>query len=116
MNVWQKCGQPEKCFLLPREVFELGLERGALLVYLYLIYHKYLKHGSDKLSCAAIAKAVGLCAKTVRTHLRTLVNSGFIQMECIGNSFSYTLYPIRDNVQDRRDVGLPSTHEGGLSA
>ena len=106
----------QNCFPLPHEVFELGLEQGALLVYLYLIYHKHQKHSTDKLSCAIISKAVGLCAKTVRRHLRTLANSDFIRMECVGKSFSYTLCPIRNNVKKRRDVDLFSTHEGGLSA
>ena len=31
-------------FCFPHEVFELGLKHGPLLVYLYLIYRKSLKH------------------------------------------------------------------------
>lgn len=116
MSIWQKHGLPENCFLLPHEVFELGLERGALLVYLYLIYHNYLKHDADRSSCVSIGKAVGLCAKTARTHLRTLTSSGFIRIESSGKSFSYTLYPICDNAKERHDVDLFSTHKGGLSA
>ena len=103
-------------FPLPHEVFELGLERGALLVYVYLVYHKSLKHSPAKLSCAAVSKAVGLCEKTVRRHLCTLASSGFIRMKCAGKSFSYTLCPIRNNVKKHRDVDLFSTHEAGLSA
>lgn len=98
--MWQKHNAPENCFLLPREVFELGLVRGALLVYLYLVHHKYLKHGADELTCAAISKAVGLCVKTVRTHLRTLADSGLIKMEGDGSKFSYALCPIRDKVRE----------------
>ncbi|MBD5083977.1 MAG: hypothetical protein HDT33_02640 [Clostridiales bacterium] len=106
----------QNSFPLPHEAFELGLEQGALLVYVYLVYHKSLKHSPAKLSCAIVSKAVGLCEKTVRRHLRTLANSDFIRMECVGKSFSYTLCPIRNNVKKRRDVDLFSTHEGGLSA
>ena len=103
-------------FPLPHEVFELGLEQGTLLVYVYLVYHKSLKHSPAKLSCAIVSKAVGLCEKTVRRHLCTLTSSGFIRMECVGKSFSYTLCPIQNNVQECRDVDVLPTHEGGLSA
>ena len=101
MSAWQKHDVPENCFLLPCEVFQLGLTRGVLLVYLYLIYRKYLKHSADRLSCADIGRSVGLCAKTVRTHLQTLVTNGLIEMEGDGGKFSYTLCPIQDKVQER---------------
>ncbi len=44
MNTWQKRCSVENSFPLPYEVFELGLARGALLVYVYLVYHKSLRH------------------------------------------------------------------------
>ena len=91
-------------FCLPHEVFELGLKHGPLLVYLYLICHKSLKHGADKMSCAIISNAVGLCKKTVRT----LADTGFIKMEYHGRTFSYTLYPIHGKVCKRRSVTLRS--------
>ena len=89
-------------FTLPHEVFELGLKQGPLLVYLYLICRKSLKHGADEMNCAVIGKAVGLCEKTVRTHLCTLADTGFIKMEHHGHTFSYTLYPIQSKVQKYR--------------
>ena len=101
MSTWQKRDVPANCFLLPREVFQRGLTRGALLVYLYLVYRKYLKHGSDGLTCAAISKSVGLCVKTVRTHLHALVTRELIELEGDGSKFSYTLLPIQDKVQER---------------
>ena len=106
----------ENSFPLPHEVFELGLEQGALLVYVYLVYHKSLKHSPVKLSCAAVSKAVGLCEKTVRRHLRTLVNQGLIQTAGHGSSFSCSLCPIRDIVQERRSKDLFPEYEGGRSA
>ena len=116
MNAQWSYDPGQNSFPLPHEVFELGLEQGALLVYVYLVCHKSLKHTPNALSCAIVSKAVGLCEKTVRRHLRTLVNQGLIQIAGYGNSFSYSLCPIWDKVQDRRDVDLFSTHEGGLSA
>ncbi len=85
-------------FCLPHEVFELGLKHGPLLVYLYLICRESRKRGADKMGCAAIGKAVGLCAKTVRAHLRTLVYAGFIRTEHHGRTFSYSLCPIQGKV------------------
>ena len=91
-------------FCLPHEVFKLGLGHGPLLVYLYLICSKSRKRGADKMSCAAISKAVGLCEKTVRTHLRTLADAGFIKMEHHGRTFSYSLCPIQSKVQEHRST------------
>ena len=103
-------------FPLPHEVFELGLEQGALLVYVYLVYHKSLRHSPNKLSCAAVSKAVDLCEKTVRRHLRTLINQRLIQTAGHGNNFSYTLCPIWDKVQERRRKDSFSVCEGGRTA
>ena len=89
-------------FTIPHEVFELGLKQGPLLVYLYLICHKSLKSNTGKMSCAIIGKAVGLCEKTVRTHLRTLADTGFIKAEYHGQTFSYTLCPIQGKVCEYR--------------
>ncbi|MDE6260533.1 MAG: hypothetical protein K2M42_06690 [Oscillospiraceae bacterium] len=116
MNTQWSYDPDQNSFPLPHEVFELGLEQGSLLVYIYLVHQKNLTHNPAELSCVLVSKAVGLCEKTVRRHLRTLASSDFIRMECVGKSFSYTLCPIRNNVKKRHDVNLFSTHEGGLSA
>lgn len=102
-NVWSAAVLPDT-FTLPHKVFELGLKQGPLLVYLYLIYRKSLKHGTDEMSCAIISNAVGLCEKTVRTHLRTLSDTGFIKTEHRGQTFSYTLCPIQSKVQEHRST------------
>lgn len=99
-NVWS-ASAPANEFLLPREVFKLGLKQGPLLVYLYLICCKSLKRGADKMNCSIISKAVGLCKKTVHTHLRTLCNARLIQIEHHGQTFSYTLCPIQSKVCER---------------
>ena len=85
-------------------------------MYVYLVYHKSLKHSSAKLSCAIVSKAVGLCEKTVWRHLHTLVNQGLIQVTDYSRDFSYSLCPIWDKVQGHRDVDVLPTHEGGLPA
>lgn len=88
-------------FCLPHEVFKLGLGHGPLLVYLYLLYRKGTGHGTGKMNCAVIGIAVGMCEKTVRTHLHTLADTGFINMEYHGQRFSYTLCPIQSKVCKR---------------
>ena len=89
-------------FPLPHEVFELGLSHGSLLVYISLVHHKSSRHGMDALSSAAISKTVGLCEKSVRTHLHALEDAGLIQIENSGGKFTYTLCPIRNMVEKRR--------------
>ena len=88
-------------FSLPHEVFELGLRPGPLLVYISLVYLKSLRHSTGALSCAAISKLVGLCEKTVRTHLRELESERLIQMADSGSKFTCTLCPILDMVEKR---------------
>ena len=116
MNAQWGYDSDQNCFPLPHEVFELGLEQSTLLVYIYLVHQKSLKHSPKKLSCAIVSKAVGLCEKTVRRHLRTLSNAGLIQMKHNKHSFSYTLCPIWDKVQEYHSKDLLSECEGGWSA
>lgn len=94
----------QNVFPLPHEVFELGLKRGALLVYIYLVYRKSLKHHTSDLSCAVISEAVGLCEKTVRAHLQTLVDKGLIEMTDNDSRLSYTLCTIQDKVRECNEV------------
>ena len=100
MSMLQRC--VPNSFPLPHEVFELGLSPGPLLVYIALVYLKSQKLGADALSCAAISKLVGLCVKSVQTHLRSLEGDGLIQVEYSGGKFTCTLCPIRDMVEKRR--------------
>lgn len=114
MKIQRSYGGTANFFSLPHEVFELGLKRDELLVYLYLVYHSSLKYAS-RLSCTIIGKAVGLCEKTVRTHLQTLTDEGFIQLRNNDGQLSCTLCPIWDKVSAHHSVALFSTSEGGVS-
>ena len=100
MSMLQRC--VPNSFQLPHEVFELGLSHGPLLVYISLVYCKSLRHGADALSSAAISKLVGLCEKTVQTHLRALKDEGLIQVKNSGVKFTCTLCPIRDAIEKHR--------------
>ena len=100
MSMLQRC--VPNSFPLPHEVFELGLSHGPLLVYIALVYYKSLRHSTNALSYAAISKLVGLCGKSVRTHLRALESKGLIQMKNSGGKLTCTLCPIRYMVEKRR--------------
>lgn len=110
MIAMQQC--VSNSFPLPHEIFELSLSRGALLVYIYLVYHKSLRRKCDDLSCAMISQAVGLCEKTVRAHLRILVSEKLIQMSDIDRStFTYTLCLIQDKVEKCRAANSVSVRK-----
>ena len=98
-------------FSLPHEVFELGLRPGPLLVYVSLVYLKSLRHSTDALNCAAISKLVGLCEKSVRTHLRALESEGLIQVANRGSKFICTLCPIWDRVEKLRAAAPARTRK-----
>ena len=100
-GVWSATAASPNKFCLPHEVFKLGLGHGPLLVYLYLVYRKGTGYGTGKMNYAVIGKAVGMCEKTVRTHLHTLADTGFIKMEYHGQRFSYALCPIQSKVCKR---------------
>lgn len=94
-RTWSAATPSSNDFLLPRKVFRLSLGPGPFLVHFYLICRKNLKRGAYEMSCAVIGKALGVCVKTVRTHLRTLADAGVLQMERNGHTFTYALYPIQ---------------------
>ena len=98
-------------FPLPHEVFELDLSSGPLLVYIALVYLKSLRHSADALSCATISKLIGLCEKTVRTHLRALERERLIQVENNSGKFTCTLCPIQDRIEKRRAADLSRTRK-----
>ena len=109
----QKWDNSKSSFSLPSEVFDLCLDRGPLLVYLYLVYHKHLHRSADDLSCAVIGKAVGMCGKTVQKHLRTLENQRIIRLGIGKGCLSCELCPIWAQVPKRYDAEQLAMRRGG---
>ena len=103
-------------FLLPNEVFQLGLKAGDLLVYIYLQYQKGVRSGQCWPSYATIGKAVGMSRKTVQKHIGVLVGKGLIQTEettirrkngfVYNASLLYTLKPIQQVMREREEEFL----------
>ena len=98
-------------FPLPNEVFQLGLNAGDLLVYIYLQYQKGARSGQCWPSYATIGRAVGMSRKTVQKHIGALVDKGLIQTEnttvrwkdgrtCNGNLL-YTVTPVGQVLKER---------------
>ena len=114
MRERQKRHNSENSFSLPSEVFDLCLDRGPLLVYVYLVHHKYKHRDDSNLSCAVISSAVGLCEKTVRQHLRTLASQGLVRLDTGRGCLSCELCPIWAKVPKRYGAEQLAMHRGGL--
>ena len=113
MKERQKWHNSENSFSLPSEVFDLCLERGPLLVYVYLVHQKYQHRSDNDLDCAVISNAVGLCEKTVRQHLCILVSQGLICLDTDRSRLSYELCPIWAKVPKRYGAEQLSMCGGG---
>ena len=114
MRERQKWDSGKNSFSLPSEVFGLCLDRGPLLVYVYLVHHKYKHRDDSDLSCAVISSAIGLCEKTVRQHLRTLASQGLIRLGTGRGCLSCELCPIWAKVPKCYDAEQLAMHRGGL--
>ena len=76
-----KANSIRNSFILPNEIFNLGLSGGAILVYSYLRYCEdrktYQCHPSDN----TIGKAVGMSTNTVSKYVSQLVDKGLVATE-----------------------------------
>lgn len=106
---WPKRDPIKNCFLLPNEVFQLGLSGGAKLVYAYLIYCE----DRDTYQCVVSYKKIGhnvnMSVNTVRKYVTELVDKGLIATEntTVTNKdgqkqngcLRYTIRPIQEAVE-----------------
>ena len=68
-------------FSLPDEVFLLGLDHGALVVYAYLLYCEDRRSHQCHPSYSTISAATGLAVNTVMKHINKLAERQFIAVE-----------------------------------
>lgn len=68
-------------FLVPNEVFILGLDHGELSVYLYLLYCEDRTTYQCHPSYNTIGEAIGMSKKTVQKYVRSLENKHLISTE-----------------------------------
>ena len=95
----------DKFFPVPNVIFNLGLEGGEILVYLYLMYCEDRKTFQCHPSYATIGSAVGMSNNTVKKYVDSLERKGFIFTEPTmvktrdgrnhNGSLLYTIEPIK---------------------
>lgn len=96
-------------FLMPNEIFALGLSGGAILVYTYLRYCENRETYQCYPSYKTIGKAVGMSKNTVKKYVDVLRDKGLIETENTSvvtakgqkrnGNFLYTLRPIEEAVE-----------------
>ena len=93
---------------MPNEIFALGLEGGAILVYTYLRYCENRETYQCYPSYKTIGKAVGMSQNTVAKHVAGLIEKRLIYAEPTtvqtrkgkkhNGNLLYTIRPIQDAV------------------
>ena len=96
-------------FLMPNEIFTLGLSGGAILVYTYLRYCENRETYQCYPSYKTIGKAVGMSKNTVKKYVDILRDKGLIETENTSvvtakgqkrnGNLLYTLRPVEEAVK-----------------
>ena len=103
---WPKRDPIRNCFLLPNELFSLGLEAGEIAVYSYLLRCEDRKTHQCWPSYKTIGKAVKMSRKTVQKYVAMLADKRLIATEQTtvqrhdgrkqNGNLLYTIRPIRE--------------------
>lgn len=96
-------------FLMPNEIFALGLSGGAILIYTYLRYCENRETYQCYPSYKTIGKAVGMSKNTVKKYVDILRDKGLIETENTSvvtakgqkrnGNLLYTLRPVEEAVK-----------------
>ena len=78
---WPKRDPERDYFMVPNEVFCLGLDYGEIAVYTYLLRCENRKTYQCYPSYRTIGKSVGMCENTVRKNTLSLEEKGLIYTE-----------------------------------
>lgn len=103
---WSKRDPERNYFMVPNEVFCLGLDYGEIAVYTYLLRCEDRDTYQCYPSYRTIGKAVGMCENTVRKNTLSLEEKGLICTEPTmittkdgrprNGSLRYTIRPIQE--------------------
>ena len=106
---WPKRDPIHNCFLLPNELFSLGLEAGEIAVYSYLLRCEDRKTHQCWPSYQTIGKAVRMSKKTVRKYVAMLEDKRLIATEQTtvqrrngrkqNGNLLYTIRPIHEGLE-----------------
>ena len=78
---WAKRDPIKNYFPLPNEIYDLGLSRGAISVYSFLLCREDRKTYQCLLSYREIGEGVGMCVTTVRKYVAELEERSLIRTE-----------------------------------
>lgn len=103
---WPKRDPVRNCFLMPNEIFCLGLDSREMAIYAYLLRCEDRETYQCRPSYRTIGKAVGMCENTVRKYVLSLEEKGLICTEptmittkddrARNESLRYTIRPIQE--------------------
>lgn len=106
---WQKRDPVKNYFMVPNEVFGLGLNSNEISIYNYLLRCEDRKTYQCHPSYRTIGNAVDLCENTVKKYVGELVDKGLISTENTtittkkgvkrNGSLRYTIRPIQEAVE-----------------
>ena len=98
---WPKRDPNKNYFLVPNEVFHIGLSHSEISIYCYLLSIEDRETSSSK----TIGKALGMCENTVSKYVRSLEEKGLIRTEPtmirskdgrpLNGNLLYTICPIQ---------------------
>ena len=118
-NTYTKRSPLGQYFLLPNEIFTLGLSPGELSVYAYLIFCEDRKTHQYWPSIGKICQHTGMSANTVAKYIRQLEEKQLINVEPTkvrtkadlvrNGNLLYTIRPIQEavNYKLERDLAAP---------
>ncbi len=115
-NTYTKRSPLGHYFLLPNEIFTLGLNPGELSVYAYLIFCEDRKSHQCWPSIGRISQHTGMSANTVAKYIRQLEEKRLIDVEPTkvrtkegmvrNGTLQFTIRPIQEAVNYKREKDL----------
>ena len=106
----------DKFFPVPNVIFNLGLEGGEILVYLYLMYCEDRKTFQCHPGYKTIGSAVGMSINTVRKYVQSLEKKRLITTEWTmvrtksgkahNGTLKYTIRPVQEAVDFYEEIQM----------
>ena len=123
---WPKRDPERDYFMVPNEVFCLGLNYGEIAVYTYLLRCEDRETYQCYPSYRTIGKSVGMCENTVRKNTLSLEEKGLIHTEPTmittkdgrprNGSLLYTIRPIPEALNNYYQRQLAQAEEAAAKA
>lgn len=123
---WPKRDPERDYFMVPNEVFCLGLDYGEIAVYAYLLRCEDRETYQCYPSYRTIGKAVGMCENTVHKNTLSLEEKGLIYTEPTmittkdgrprNGSLLYTIRPIQEALNSYYQRQLTQAEEAAAKA